>query len=320
MDINRDNMDVFFEELRVAFTEGFNAPRENNILTNVAMTVPSATAQTVHAWLNQIPQMREWLGDRQKQDVQSNKLTVANRKFEDTIPMKREEIEDDLHRLYIGLSQLMGNSADAFRDELLIEALLRGTSDEWVDEVAVFSNAGRTYGDNTIDNYNTVAFDAAGVQLNAVYTKMVSYLGQQNKPLRVRPRWLIHGPELRSATIAALEKEYTAILNPDASTYVQGNNTNMGLLTRVETPYLVDGYVDSLGNSYDAASYWYVVAEIGGIRGLAYQDRKGPEIQTSRLSDESDHVFENDEYQFGVRMRGAAFVTLPHLVFANVVA
>jgi phage major head subunit gpT-like protein len=146
---------------------------------------------------------------------------------------------------------------------------------------------------------------------------MVSYKGQNNQPLRVMPKYLLHGPALRTVAITAVEAQYAASLTATAATYVQNDNPNKGLVQRIQSEYLIDGFVDSKESSHDAANYWFLLGEIGPIRGLAYQDRKAPEIQQSRLSDDSDHVFEADEYQFGVRMRGASFVTLPHLVFAN---
>lgn len=319
MDINRANMDVFFEDLDVRFTEGFNTPGGTPILTSAGMVVPSTSAQGVHAWLNQIPNMREWLGDRQAKNIRSNKLTVVNRLFEDTLEIERVDIEDDSYGMYAPLSGLMGSNAAAFKDEVVVEALLNGTTDKWVDDVAIFSAAGRSYdGTNAINNYGTTALDAAGVQLAAAYAAMGAYLGHNGKPLRAVPTYLMHGPALRSVAMQNVENIYAALLAADGSTYVPSDNVNKGLVKRLECPFLIDGYVDSKGNSHDAANYWFLLAFIGGIRPVAYQDRIGPELQRARLDpNTSDYVFEKDKFQYGVRMRGAGFVTLPHLVFGG---
>ena len=58
MDINRANIEVFFQDLRVSFTEGFNAGMETRILDSIAMTVPSNGASFNHSWLTQIPNQR----------------------------------------------------------------------------------------------------------------------------------------------------------------------------------------------------------------------------------------------------------------------
>ena len=55
-----------------------------------------------------------------------------------------------------------------------------------------------------------------------------------------------------------------------------------------------------------------------GVRaGLIYQSRLEPEMQDQRAKFDSaaDVVFLSDKLQWGVRMRGKAFIGLPHLIF-----
>lgn len=318
MDINRANMDIFFQDLKVEFTAGLNAAVPNLILQKIAMEVPSVTAVTVHGWLNQVSRMREWLGDRQVGNLESAKLSITNRKFEDTREIPREDIEDDMHGLYRPIARAMGDRAMSFKDELLAEALMRGyTPNTWADGVAVFSAAGRKFGDNTICNYSATAFDESGAALEVAYNYMTSYLGHQGKPLMVRPRYILHGPALRSRVVKAVELQYAALLTPTAATYVQTENPNRALVDRIESPYLVNGYVDSKGTSHDAKYFWFLIGEVAGLRGFVYQSRKEPEFQDARTKDDSDFVFATDKYQFGVRMRGEAFIGLPFCIFAN---
>jgi len=316
-DVNHAAMSVFFEDLAVRFTDAFNAARPNTLVgRGAAMEVPSMGEQMVHGWLNQIAGVREWLGDRQVRNIQSDKLTIVNRKFEETREMERTEIEDDKMGLYAPLAAIIGRNAAQFQDELICEALFRGTTDTWADDVAIFSNAGRTYGSNTIDNYATDEFDEAGTAFNTAVEKQASYLGHDNKPLKVQASYLLHGPALRVAVGTVLGGQYKAIADA-GTTYVQGDNVNQGLVVPIELPYFVDGYVDSLGTTHNAKDYWFLLGVAGGIPGVFYQNRVAPEFQTSRLSDDSDFVFENDKYQYGTRFRGAGFVGLPHCVYGS---
>ena len=68
------------------------------------------------------------------------------------------------------------------------------------------------------------------------------------------------------------------------------------------------------------ANYWFLLGLLGGIQGMAYQERMAAEFQGARLRNDNDHVFEQDEYQYGARARGAAFLTLPCCVYAGIVA
>lgn len=320
MDINRANMDLFFTQVRTEFTNGLNAKRENLILNKIGMQVPSTTAITTHGWLNQIPSMKKWVGPRTAENLQSAKLAITNAKFVNTIEIERTDFEDDQYGLYVPTFGLMGQDAMAVKDRVLVDALLQGTSTTWADGVAVFSNAGRAFdGTNAIDNYDTTAYDAAGVALAAAYAKMTAYLGHGGVPLMVQPRYILHGPSLRVKVQQSLST-YGALLAANGSTYVGGQiaNPNAQLVTPVETPYLVNGYVDMDGTTYaNAGTYWFVLGEIAGIRGLVYQSRIEPEMQDQRARLDSEFLFEFDKIQWGFRARGAGFVGLPHLVYGS---
>ena len=316
MDINYENMEAFRQDLETGFTEGFNVPL-GNTLRAIAKELKSKSSQSVHGWINQIPQVREWLGDRVVNNIQSNKLTIVNRKFESTFEVDRTEIEDDEHGLYGDLARDAGVDAKDFPDEILTEALLRGQTDLWADDVAVFSDS-RTYGDNTIDNLTTTSFDEDGDAFNAAYALMMNYKGHNNKPLKAQPSYLIYGPDNRTKVFKVLAPQGQVLNAGGTIVPLADGNPNKGLVIPVMSPLLIDGYVDSKGTTHDnAGTAWFLVAKRGSISGLAYQDRIPAEFQSSRLDPNSDFVFENDAFQFGTRQRGAAFVTLPHLVVGN---
>jgi len=317
MDINRDNMLNFFLEIQSQFSDGLNAKRDNLILGKVAQQVQSNAAQTVHGWLNQIPSVREWIGDRIVKNIQSNKLTITNRIFESTIEIPRVDVEDDLHRLYLNNANYMGMNAVAFKDELLVEQLLQGLTNKWADDVANFSAAGRSYdGTNAICNYTTTAYTEDGSALNTAYAQQTSYLGHSGKPLMVRPRYILHGPLLRTRVQKSLST-YGALLASATQVGGQIVNPNANLVEAIETPYLVNGYVDSKGTSYNAGYYWFVLGEVAGIRGLVLQERAAPEMQMQRAQLDSEFLMNTDKFQYGCRSRAAAFISLPHLVHAN---
>jgi hypothetical protein len=95
----------------------------------------------------------------------------------------------------------------------------------------------------------------------------------------------------------------------------------LNIVELVKTPYFVDNYTDLDGNAHsNAGKVWAVVGEGMGVRaGLIYQSRVEPELQDqrARFDSSSDVVFLQDKLQWGVRMRGAAFIGLPHLICAN---
>lgn len=340
MDINRGGintmLDIFFTEARAEWTEAMNGAKENLILNKVAMQVSSKTSQTRHAWLNQLPAMRKWVGDRTVNNLQSNTLNIANSKFENTLEISREEFEDDEYSLYKPLFPILGRQATATKDRLLIDACLRGgaadmsTNDTWGgDGVAVFSTSGRTYGSNTINNKGTTGFDSLGVQFGTAWKAQSSYLGHKGQPLMVKPSALVHGPNLFDTVHKAIKNQFSALATgagPSGAGYVShvgaeyGNPWN-NIVELVVTEYLVDNYIDLDGNTFtNAGKAWFLAGSAMGVKaGLVYQSRIEPELQDqrARFDASADVVFLQDKLQWGVRMRGAGFIGLPHLIWGS---
>jgi phage major head subunit gpT-like protein len=315
-------LDIFFTEARAEWTEAMNAAKENLILGKIAMQVQSKTNQTRHAWLKQLPAMRKWVGDRKVNNLTSQTLNIVNDKFENTIELTREEFEDDQYSLYLPLFGIMGRQALATKDRMLSDAILYGTTGTWGgDDVVVFTSTLRTYGSATINNTQSTAFDSLGSALTAAIKLQQSYLGHNGQPLMVRSKVLLHGPNLYDVVHKAVKNSFSALATGGTTTHVGGDiaNPNKDIVELVMSEYFVDGYVDLDQNTYSNAGKKYaLIGEAMGVRaGLIYQSRLEPELQDQRARFDSaaDVVFLTDKLQWGVRMRGKAFIGLPHLIF-----
>ena len=126
--------------------------------------VPSSTEREFYAWLEDFPAMREWLGARQYKDVKAESYSITNRKFESTVSVKREKIEDDTFGTYAPLFTEMGAAAQRQKDELMYETLLAGDGANGIgfDGVSFFDAshpyAGTSGTSNNIDtNAGTVS-------------------------------------------------------------------------------------------------------------------------------------------------------------------
>lgn len=58
------------------------------------MEVPSVSRDESYKWLGQIPRMREWVGEREIQNLSASDYTIKNKDFELTIAVPRNDIED----------------------------------------------------------------------------------------------------------------------------------------------------------------------------------------------------------------------------------
>jgi len=61
----------------------------------IASTVPSSTKTNEYSWLGELPGMREWIGDRQVNQLKGHGYSIDNKDFEHTVEVRRTDIEDD---------------------------------------------------------------------------------------------------------------------------------------------------------------------------------------------------------------------------------
>lgn len=110
--------------IKISFQNAFKGAKP--IYPRLATEVPSSTRQNVYGWISGFPSMREFLGERVIKNLRAYKYSIENRKFESTITIKRDDIEDDQFGLYASLFSDMGETAAIHPDELLFDLLRDG--------------------------------------------------------------------------------------------------------------------------------------------------------------------------------------------------
>jgi phage major head subunit gpT-like protein len=92
----------------------------------LATKVNSTTKLETYGWLGDFPSMREWIGDRVIKSLSERTYDIVNRKFEDTVGVKRDDIEDDTLGIYGPMFQGLGQSAAENADRLIFNLLAAG--------------------------------------------------------------------------------------------------------------------------------------------------------------------------------------------------
>jgi len=124
MIINRGSLSDLFVSFNAAFQQGFrDAPQDWG---SVAQSVPSTTTEEHYAWLGQFPQLREWVGDRQISAMASHDYRIKNLKFESTVEVDRDNIEDDTYGVYKPMFQEMGYAAATHPNQIVFPLLSNG--------------------------------------------------------------------------------------------------------------------------------------------------------------------------------------------------
>lgn len=131
MIINQTNLANLFKGYKASFNTGFRSVKP--IWQSVATEVTSSTKTEQYGWLGQYPRLREWIGDRVIKSIEAHGYSITNKKFESTIGVPRDDIEDDTYGLYSPLFQEMGFAAATHPDELVFELLPKGFETECYD-------------------------------------------------------------------------------------------------------------------------------------------------------------------------------------------
>lgn len=126
MEINRANLRSLFTGYKTVFQNAFDGA--DTAWNQVAMDVPSTTAQEVYPWLGQTTRFREWIGDRVIQNLKSHDFTIKNRSFENTVGVDKDAVQDDTYGIYKPVIADLGRDAKQHPDELVFTLLKNGAN------------------------------------------------------------------------------------------------------------------------------------------------------------------------------------------------
>jgi phage major head subunit gpT-like protein len=266
----------------------------------IATEVPSSDKQEIYGWLLRIPTLREWIGDRLVQNAALASYTLRNKHYELTEELDRDDVEDDSLGRYKPLVEMMGLQARKWPDYLLAALLQAGTTEKAFDGKAFFADdhpkdiSGRTSG--TYDN-NFASTALSTANYDAVRTAMMSYVGEDGKPLGVRPNLLVVPPQLERTARTILNAE----LIPSAAGTASETNVLRGSADLLVVPELAN-----------EATTWYLLDVSKPIKPFVFQLRKAPQFVTKTAIDD-DSVFWKNKFHYGVDARGNVGFTLPFL-------
>lgn len=264
------------------------------LYTKYAMTVRSNSAVMVHSWMEQFPGVREWVGPRHIQDVKAVGYSLTNQTWENTISLKKSDVEDDTVGLYAPRVQMLGYNAKTHPDTLVID--LMKDNGNCYDGSAFFGS--HTWRGETVTNTGALALDATNFEATkASLRKIVGKTGPNNEAplLRNLTFQLVVGPDLEAAAQKIVEAEFDNF---------GATNTNKG---RAELIVL-----DDLTGTY--ANYWFVLVSNAPIKPFIFQERTGDELVS--LTDPTDeNVFMRREYLYGWERRYTAGYGLWQLAY-----
>lgn len=279
MIINSANLRAIYQGFNTIFNKAFETAEPQ--YQRVATVVPSTASEETYAWLGDVPGMREWIGDREIQNLSASDYTVKNKSFELTVGLPRTAVEDDKIGLYNPAVQMLGQSAAQHPDELVFGLLKAGTVQKCYDGQAFFSEGHKT-GKKTVSNLGKKKLTVESYA--AARAGMMSISNSKNRPLRLIPDLLVVPPSLESTA--------RKIIKADE---IEGTTNTM----KDTADILV------LPDLADQETQWYLMCTKRPIKPLIYQQRKKAKF-VSKTAENDDNVFFANQYIYGADSRGNA--------------
>jgi len=264
----------------------------------LALSTTSTGSDEEYHWLGAVPGLKELVGEINIQNLLRHGYTIKNKEWEDTIGIKRKDIERDRIGVYTAFLQAMAEAAAYQPGELVAKLLVDGFS---------------------ATDYTGTAFFATGKKAHAKATAFDTIdsnkkLSQANFRLA---RKLLLGRLNAAGRAMRLGKDLVLVVSPTyQSTALEittaeklGNNTNVdrGTARTLVLPELL---------ALNAEHHWFLLEAGASIKPFIVQ--KEIEPQTAMVTDPNDsHVVKNQEFIYQVYARHNAGYGLPELAYGS---
>jgi phage major head subunit gpT-like protein len=283
----------------------------------IASQTTSSTRQEVHAWIDRLPLMREWLGERQILNLQTRAYTLINKDYEATVEIDRNPLLDDQFGIFNARAQALGMSGALWPDQLVINALQNGDATAAVcyDGQPFFNASHPQDPDNPSSPTQSNLFNTAGsgarlltsANFAFVRASMMAWKGANGFPVNTMPD-TVYVPPLLDVT--ARQIVLAAFTAPAAATgqnaaAAQQTNVLQGMAQVVTIPKLAGD---------DTTWYTGDTKTLGAIvRGIIFQVRQPVQV-VQKTAPTDDNVFKTRKFLWGIDARGNAGYTLPFLM------
>lgn len=294
----------------VQFREGLTSMSRQLNWMQFATEETSTDATTVYPIKGRSAAMREWVGDRLLREGQVYGYSLTNKKFEDTVKVKVDDVEDDKWGLYNTQIRDLGEACGRLPWEQLATAIINGGSKTCYDGEYFFDT------DHPQDPFGSVtttwanlltstSLTAANVATTRTAMRVVK--DAYGVILGVTPTHLVVPSALEKTAEEIVGAQ--ALLIHRAGTSTSDTSSAPSNVLRGQLGIIVMPELDA-----SSSTTWYMADLSKALKPLMWQWRARPVFQ--QITDQNaEYVVRNDEFVFGAKARGAAGYVLPQLMF-----
>ena len=228
--------------------------------------------------------MKEWIGEREIQKMAAYGYSIKNKKFEMTVSVPRDDIEDDQYGVYTPLFSNMGEAAAEHPDTLVFDAMKNGFTEKCYDGKAFFATDHPSGEGGKTPTSNMSHLKLTADSYEAARTAIMSVTGDKGKSLNLVPNLLVVSP--------ANEKAARLILKADqieGTTNVYKDTAELMVATELA----------------DKPDAWFLLCTNKFLKPFIFQKRK-PVKLIALTKDDDENVFMRDEFIWGADGRSNA--------------
>ena len=295
------NMLWMYTAFKTIYDEAYN--KQIPDYDKIALIVPSSAKRESYEWLGAFPKMRQWIGSRHVMALKEKGYIIANLRHEVTVGIPRKDIELDTYGLYRPVIAGMGASARLHPDELVFPLLTNGFTSNAYDNLPFFSashQCGTNLGTATLTlrdgSPNVEAYKTARAAIGRIKD-------DQGKPLftsAAKKLILVVPPELEEVASHILHDDFISVSGGSTQNNVWKNSADLLCSPQLSNP-----------------TAWFLLVEFMGLRPIIFQQQQAPLFVVKNVSQESDHVFMEDEFLYGADSFDNAGYSLPQLAYGS---
>jgi phage major head subunit gpT-like protein len=124
MILNTANLAILAQAVLMRFNQGL--ARTITPWDFLAMSIPSVTGENIYPYLKEMGFIREWVGDREIQNISAGTFKIGNKTFEQSHGVPRESVLDDTYGLYGPMFEQTGLNVASFPAEQVFTTLKNG--------------------------------------------------------------------------------------------------------------------------------------------------------------------------------------------------
>lgn len=301
MIVNKSNLDGIFTTFSAAFNKSLTETTQYYKQLAMESLVTGSTAD--YKWFSQFPMMREWLGPKVIRQISAYRWQVPNKKYEATIEMSRDDIEEDQLGQYTPQAIQAGISAAEHPDVLLADLLNNGFATVCYDGQYFFDTDHVVNGSN-VSNVSAVALSAAsrttadasiGAAIQALQNMGTDEGRKMNLRVDATSAVLVTGP--------TLEPTAMSLANQDK------------LIDNSPNPYQ-NRFKTIMFPGITSTTAWFLFITNRALKPFVYQYAKKPQF-VSQTSMENDDVFNRGVFKFGVETKDNMAYALWQLAYGS---